>query len=133
MTYLIYKLFFMWTLVIKQIKYVEIKQFSKVESKQNNISTVILLNKFLVDQWDPRHLQGSRVVYKFVYITKFVFYLMSNHIFVYINHLDTFYSDNKWCAQKVIEFTKKYKLRTGLFISWINQWVRILIEDSIYR
>ena len=53
MMYLIYKLFFMWTL-IKQIKYVEIKQFSKVESKQNYISTVILLNKFLVDQWDPR-------------------------------------------------------------------------------
>ena len=86
MTYLIYKLFFMWTLLIKQIKYVEIKQFSKVESKQNYISTFFLLNKFLVDQWDPRHLQGSRVVYKFVYVAKFVFYLMSNHNFVYINN-----------------------------------------------
>ena len=60
--------------------------FRKVDIKQNNISTVILLNKFLVDRWDSRHLQGSRVVYIFVYIMKFVLYLISNHIFVCINH-----------------------------------------------
>ena len=37
----------------------------KLDIKQNNISTVILLNKCLVYQRDPRHLQGSRVVYIF--------------------------------------------------------------------
>ena len=64
--------------------------FNKVDIKQNNISTVILFIKFLVYQWDPRHLQGSRVVYIYVYIMKFVSYLISNHIFVCINHKDTF-------------------------------------------
>ena len=79
---------FIWTRVLNHNKYVEIKQFFKVDIKQN-ISTVILFIKFLVYQWDPIHLQGSRVVYIFVYIMKFVFYLISNHIFVYINHKDT--------------------------------------------
>ena len=37
--------------------YVEIKQFSKVDINQNNISTAILLIKFLVYQWDPGYLQ----------------------------------------------------------------------------
>ena len=82
--------FFVWTRVLNHNKYVEIKQFSKVDIKQNNISTVILLIKFLVYQWDPRHLQGSLVVYIFVYIMKFVLYLISNHIFMSINHKDTF-------------------------------------------
>ena len=59
--------FFIWTRVLNHNKYVEIKQFSKEDIKQNNISTVILLIKFLVYQWDPRHLQGSRVVYIFIY------------------------------------------------------------------
>ena len=62
--------FSIWTRVLKHNKYVEIKQFSKVDIKQNNISTVILLIKFLVYQWDRPHLQGSRVVYIFVYIIK---------------------------------------------------------------
>ena len=53
----------------------KIKQFSKVDIKQNNVSTVILLKKFLVYQWDPCHLQGSRIVYICVYVTKSVFYL----------------------------------------------------------
>ena len=56
-----------WTRVLNHNKYVEIKQFSKEDIKQNNISTFILLIKFLVYQWDPRHLQGSRVVYIFIY------------------------------------------------------------------
>ena len=56
-----------WTRVLNHNKYVEIKQSSKVDIKQNNISTVILLIKFLVYQWDPRHLQGSRVGYIFIY------------------------------------------------------------------
>ena len=55
--------FFIWTRVPDHNWFVEIKQFFKVDIKQNNISTVILLNKFLVYQWDPRLLQGSRVVY----------------------------------------------------------------------
>ena len=53
-----------WTRVLNHNRYVEIKQFSKIDIKENNISTVI---KFLVYQWDPRHLQGSRVVYIFIY------------------------------------------------------------------
>ena len=97
-------IFFLWTRALKHNKFVEIKQFSKVDIKQINVSTVIFLIKFLVKQRDPCHLQGSRVVYIFVYITKSVFYLISNHIFVYINHEDTFYSVNKWCAQRFIEF-----------------------------
>ena len=37
--------------------------------------------KFLVYQWDPRHLQGSRVAYIFVDIAKSgAFFLKSNHI-----------------------------------------------------
>ena len=43
-------------------KYVEIKQFSKIDMKQNYISTDILLIK------EPRHLQGSCVVFIFVYM-----------------------------------------------------------------
>ena len=30
-----------------------------------------------------------------------------NHIFVYINHNDTIYSDNKLSAQRMIEFTNE--------------------------
>ena len=59
--------FSIWTRVLNHNKYVKIKQFSKEDIKQNNISTVILLIMFLVYQWDPRHLQGSRVVYIFIY------------------------------------------------------------------
>ena len=39
-----------------------------------------------------------------------MFYSLSNHIFVYISHKDAFYSDNKWCAQRFIEFMDE-KLR----------------------
>ena len=42
--------FFILTLVLNHNKYVEIKQFSKVDIKENNISAVILLIKFLVYQ-----------------------------------------------------------------------------------
>ena len=66
-------------------------QFSKVDIKPNNVSTVIFWIKFLVYQWEPRHLQGSRVVYIFVYITKSVFSLISNYVFVYFNHKVTFF------------------------------------------
>ena len=90
--------------------------------------------KFLVYQWDPLHLQGSQVVYIFVYLMRFVLYLISNHliiIFVCINQKDTFWYTKKWCTQRIIELTDgnsnwKYKLRTGLFISWSNRWGHIL-------
>ena len=49
---------FLWTRVLKHSKYVKMKQFSKVDIKQNNVSSFILLIKCLVYQWDPRHLQG---------------------------------------------------------------------------
>ena len=70
---------------------------------QNQVSTVILLIKFLVSM-DPRHLQGSWIVYMYVYIMKFLFYLISKHIFVCISHKGTFQSDNTLCAQRIIEF-----------------------------
>ena len=41
---------FLLTRVLNHDKYVEIKQFSKVDIKQNNVSTVILLIKFLIYQ-----------------------------------------------------------------------------------
>ena len=37
----LHNLFFIWTRVLNPNKYAEIKQFSKVDIKQNNISTVI--------------------------------------------------------------------------------------------
>ena len=97
--------FFIWTWVHNHEKYVEIKQFSKVDINQNNISNVILLIKFLVYHLDPRHLQGSRVVYIFVYIMKFL------------------------CVSIIrIRFT------LSLIISDINdRRGRILIRYSIYR
>ena len=97
--------FFIWTWVLNHEKYVEIKQFSKVDINQNNISNVILLIKFLVYHLDPRHLQGSRVVYIFVYIMKFL------------------------CVSIIrIRFT------LSLIISDINdRRGRILIRYSIYR
>ena len=126
-TWRIFIFFFIWTRVLNH-EFVEIKQFYKGDDiKQNNISTVILLIKFLVYQWDQRHLKGSRVVDIFVYIMKFVLHLISNHIFVFNNHKDTFESGYKWNSNW------KYKLRTGLYISWINRWGRILIRYSIYR
>ena len=88
-TWRISTIFFMSTRVLNHNKYVEIKQFSKVKIKQNNISTVILLIKFFVYQWNPRHLQGNRAVYIFVYIMTFVFDLISNQIFLCINHKNT--------------------------------------------
>ena len=57
--------FFIWTRVLNHNNHVEIKQFSKVDIKQNNIATVSLLIKFLVYQWDPCYLQGSLFTYLF--------------------------------------------------------------------
>ena len=116
-------------------KYVEIKQYSKVDIKQNNISTVILLIKCLVYQWDPRHLQGSRIVY----IMKFVLYLISNHTFLFVSIIricfNPIISDvhKELSSLRMKNSNRKYKLRTGLFLSWINRKGHILIRYSIYR
>ena len=78
---------------------------------------------------------GSRVVYIFVYITKSVFSLTSNHIFVHFNHYYAFYSVNKWCAQRFMEFKDKIlkpKVQNEdefiLIISWIDRWYHIGIQ-----
>ena len=58
-------------------------QFFKVGIKQNYVSTVIWLIKVLaINARDPRHWEEVA----FVYITKNVFSLKSNHIFVHFNH-----------------------------------------------
>ena len=61
-----------WTRELKHYKHVKIKQFSKVDIKQDNNFSVILLIKYLVYQLDPHHLQVSHIIYIFVYITKSV-------------------------------------------------------------
>ena len=72
-------LFLIWARILSLLKSRQIEQFSKEKIIQDNISTVILIIKYLVSQWDPRHLQGSRVVYIHVFIskTKSVFYLIT--------------------------------------------------------
>ena len=42
-------------------------QFSEVDIKQNNVCTAILLIKFLIYQWDPRHLQTSGIVLNYIF------------------------------------------------------------------
>ena len=108
-TWRISTIFFLKMLVLKHNQYVQNKQFIKVGIKQNNVSTVIWLFKCLIYQWlRSAPSGGSRVVYIFVYITKSVFSLTSNHIFdMHFNHYDAFYSVNKWCAQRFIEFKDK--------------------------
>ena len=97
---------FLWTRALKHNQFVEIKQFFKVDIKQNSVSTVIWLIKFVVYQWSRSAPSGgSRVVYIFVYLTKSVFSQTSNHIFVHFNQYDASYSYNKWCAQRFIKFT----------------------------
>ena len=122
---------FKWTRLQKHYKYVEIKHFIKEEIKQNNISTVTLLIKALLFQWNTHHLQWICVVYIFVYITKSK---ISNNICGYINHYDIFYSD-KWCAQRLIESiitdekNKTESTNWGQFYfinAWINRWCCIL-------
>ena len=51
---------------------------------------------------------------------KLVLYLISNHIFVCINHKDTFKSGNKWCAHRIIEFTdEKLKPKVQIEVGFI--------------
>ena len=78
-------------------------------------------------QWSRSAPWGKiklRFFLHFVYITKSVFSLTSYHIFVHFNHYAAFYSDNKLCAQRFIEFTGEklnpkgqLKSRRSLFIS----------------
>ena len=75
--------------VLKHNPYVKIKQFFNEGIKQNNVSTIIWSIKFLPIQWSrSTALVGSCLVYMFVYITKLVYSLTSNHIFVHFNHYD---------------------------------------------
>ena len=85
-TWHLWTLFFAW--VRKHDKCDdEIKQFSKVETNQN-ISTVILLIKFLVYQWDPRHLQGTRVVlYMCISIIRILFTLIISEVYKDLSNL----------------------------------------------
>ena len=91
-----------WTRVLNHNKYLEIKQFSKVDIKQNNISTVNFVN-----QVSRLSMRSSAFARKSgcLHIGLHMFYLISYHICVCINHTDTCQSDNKWCAQRIIEFT----------------------------
>ena len=44
-----------------------------------------------------------------------MFYLISNYICVYIDHYDSFYYENKGCAQRFIDFLdEKLKLRVQI-------------------
>ena len=86
----------------------------------NNVSTVFLFIKFLVDLWDPRHLQGSRIDNIFVFRTKTVFYLISNYIFVHKIHLVYFfpiksYMHTELSSLQMQNWNRKYKL--SLFIT----------------
>ena len=79
----------------------ENKQFFKAGVKQNNVSTVIWFIKFLdINARDPSHWEEV-ALFTLLFTEQSTF----NHIFVHFNHYDTFYSDNKGCAQRFIEFT----------------------------
>ena len=81
---------FFSTRELKHYQYVEIKQFSKVEIKQNNFYRYFVNQVFRLSAPSARKLS---CLYIFVHVTKFVFYLIDNHIIAYINHKDTFYCD----------------------------------------
>ena len=110
--------YFIWTRVLNYDKYVDIKQCSKVDIKQNNISTVILLIKIFVYQWDPRHLQGSRVVYIIVYIMKFVYLITFLCVSIIRIRFNLKISDvhKELSSLRMKNSNRKYKLRTGLFL-----------------
>ena len=132
------QIFSIWIRVLNHNRYVEIKQFSRVDIKQNNISIVILLIEFLVYQWDPRHLQGSRVVYIFIYTlySCSILYLITFLCILIIwIHVNLIISDvhKELSSLRMKNSNRKYKLRTGLFIAWINRWGHILIRYSINK
>ena len=84
----------------------KIKQFSKVDIKQNNVSTVILFKKFLVYQWDPCHLH----CYICVYVTKSVFYVnLSNFVHIILSDVHKDLS-----GLRIKYWNQKYKSRTSL-------------------
>ena len=72
----------------KHDMYFEMKHFPKVDIEQINISTVNGNQVPRLSMRSAPFARKSRKVYIFVYITNSVFYLISNHIFVYINHLE---------------------------------------------
>ena len=50
-------------------------------------------------------------------------------------HVNLMISDvyNELSSLRMKNSNRKYKLRTGLFIAWINRWGHILIQYSIYK
>ena len=60
--------FSIWTRVLNHNKYVEIKQFSEEDIKQNNISTIILLIKFLVYQYEIRAICKEVGLFTYLFI-----------------------------------------------------------------
>ena len=61
--------FFLWTRVLKHNKYLGITQaIFQSKHKIMFLPLIALLIEFFVYQGDPRHLQGSCIVYIFVYI-----------------------------------------------------------------
>ena len=91
----------------------KLSNFSKQTSNKNIYSPFTLLIKFLVFQWDPRHLQGSR----FVYISKFKFCLISNHIFVYIHHKEIAWLNLSRFSTILLQQIKMYFLTIGKTLS----------------
>ena len=59
--------FFKWTRVLNITSMLKLSKFSKVDIKQKNISTVILLINFFVYQWDPHNLQGLVALVTFLF------------------------------------------------------------------
>ena len=127
--------FFIWTRVLNHNKYVETKQFSKEDFKQKNISTVILLIKFLVYQC-MRSAPFARMSGCLHNEVRVLSYLIT-FLCVSIKRIrfDLIRNDvrKKLSKLRMKNPNRKYKLRTGLFISWINRWGCILIRYSIYR
>ena len=116
MAYL-HNFFSIWTRILNHKKYVAIKQFSKVDIKQNNISTVILIIKFLVYLWDPRHLQGSRVVYimKFVFYQYLITFLCVSIIRIRFN-LKISDVHKELSSLRMKNSNRKYKLETEVYL-----------------
>ena len=63
------------------------KQFPHIDIEQNKISSAFLLNNIR----SAPFARKSRCFHILFYITKSVFYLISDYIFVYITHLGYFF------------------------------------------
>ena len=112
--------------IINDKKMLKWSNFPKYTSNKVNVSTVNCLIKFLVYQWNPRHLQRSRVVY---------FFCLHNEVRVLSNILSitiirSFYSDKKWCAQRFIDFTDEVHIEDEIIINEAAFWFGIRFTDK---